>query len=222
VNLISKHEIEMFHSIKKHFSSHVFIDVGAFNGSWTDFVLQNFSDAEIFLFEPNNDKFSFLTKKYQSNSNIYVFNYGLSNEEKYENYYQMIDNNHDDILGMSSFVKRSIFKKYQIKINNLQVKIFDDIYRSHKEIDFMKIDVEGYELNVLKGCENMLKNKNIKFIQFEYGGTYKDNHIKLNDVIKYLNLYDYKTYKFTNSFTQIHDFEDDYNYNNFLASYEEL
>ncbi len=35
-------------------------------------------------------------------------------------------------------------------------------------IDFLKIDVEGFELNVLKGGARMLKNKKIGMIQFEF------------------------------------------------------
>ena len=35
-------------------------------------------------------------------------------------------------------------------------------------IDFMKIDVEGFELNVLKGAELMLSGGKIKLIQFEF------------------------------------------------------
>jgi hypothetical protein len=50
----------------------------------------------------------------------------------------------------------------------------------------MKINTEGYELQVLEGFQDFLKN--IKIILFEYGGTNIDNNIKLLDIITYLKL----------------------------------
>jgi FkbM family methyltransferase len=37
-----------------------------------------------------------------------------------------------------------------------------------EHIDFLKIDAEGHDLAVLRGFENMLRNNNIDWIQFEY------------------------------------------------------
>lgn len=53
-------------------------------------------------------------------------------------------------------------------------------------ISFIKIDTEGNELKVLKGCRNLIKNNAIDFIQFEYGGTYLDAHIKIKDIYELL------------------------------------
>ena len=36
------------------------------------------------------------------------------------------------------------------------------------EVDFLKIDVEGGELEVLRGASNLLEEKKIKVIQFEF------------------------------------------------------
>jgi FkbM family methyltransferase len=63
----------------------------------------------------------------------------------------------------------------------------DDYIARHKieSIDFIKIDTEGYELDVLKGARNALKIT--KFVQFEYGGTYPDNQITLAQVFGFLD-----------------------------------
>src|SRR5205814_1039651 len=58
----------------------------------------------------------------------------------------------------------------------------DTYVREHQipHIDFIKIDTEGYELEVLKGAQAVLPL--VDAIQFEYGGTYADSGITLNDV----------------------------------------
>jgi len=89
--------------------------------------------------------------------------------------------------------------------------------KSITNIDFLKIDTEGYELDVLQGFEDSLKN--IKIIQFEYGGTFLDNNIKLIDVINYLDQNGF--YKFSyltnNGTVLITDFNDHYQYCNIVC-----
>jgi FkbM family methyltransferase len=50
------------------------------------------------------------------------------------------------------------------------------------DIDFLKIDVEGHELEVLKGMAKILRLGRIGVIQFEYGGAYIDARIYLKDI----------------------------------------
>ena len=68
----------------------------------------------------------------------------------------------------------------------LKVRRAEDYIHEHNitEIDFLKIDTEGYEFKVLKGFGNSLSI--VKMIQFEYGGTFMDNKTRLSEVIHYL------------------------------------
>lgn len=54
------------------------------------------------------------------------------------------------------------------------------------EIDYLKIDVEGHELQVLQGANRMLTAGKVKAIQFEYGGVYIDSRTLLKDVWEYI------------------------------------
>ena len=54
-------------------------------------------------------------------------------------------------------------------------------------IDFLKIDVEGCEFEVIKGCGDLLNS--VKYIQLEYGTTFKDFNITIADVTTYLDQY---------------------------------
>ena len=53
----------------------------------------------------------------------------------------------------------------------ISLKTLDDYCEENavKTIHFLKIDVEGHELSVLKGAMNMLSGNKISVIQFEFG-----------------------------------------------------
>ncbi|MBI4317255.1 MAG: FkbM family methyltransferase [Chloroflexi bacterium] len=53
-------------------------------------------------------------------------------------------------------------------------------------IDIMKLDVEGHELQVLKGAERLLAGGQIGLMQFEYGGCNIDAGVFLKDVFEFV------------------------------------
>ena len=71
------------------------------------------------------------------------------------------------------FFKKNFFVKENLV---KQIRLFDFINKNKLgEIDILKIDTEGYELEVLKGLEDKIND--IKFIYFEH---HYDNMIEKN------------------------------------------
>ena len=67
-----------------------------------------------------------------------------------------------------------------------------------EEIDFMKIDVEGAEIYVLRGASELLKNKSIRYLQFEISQNMLDGlNTKAKYVFDFLASKDYKCYTIT-------------------------
>ena len=94
------------------------------------------------------------------------------------------------ILNIKNY--ENFYKKIPIKI----IKLDDYIEQKKiKKIDILKIDTEGFELNVLKGLK--LNNKKIKFIYFEH--HYDDmikKYYKFSDINTVLRNYGFiKKYK---------------------------
>ena len=162
-------------------------------------------------FDPIHEFIEQLKKQKNANKISYFNNFGLGNENnqfyyypKYESFYDRIASCHisDDNNKILLNVKKG--KDYVISKNI-------------EKIDFLKIDTEGYELNVLQGFEECLEN--IKIIQFEYGGTFLDNNIKLIDVKNYLEQKGFHKFSYlTNAGpVLITDYNDHYQYCNIVC-----
>lgn len=184
----------------------IIFDVGCRSDS--DFI--NFS-GEVHYFDPVNKFIEDLKTKQNLNKISYFNNYGLGNETKHSYYYPKYQSFYDRVNSCrksddSNKILLDIKKGKDYVINN-----------NVKQIDFLKIDTEGYELNVLQGFEDTLEN--VKIIQFEYGGTFLDNNTKLLDVKEYLEKKGF--YKFSyltkNGPVLITDFTDHYQYCNIVC-----
>ena len=87
-------------------------------------------------------------------------------------------------------------------------------------INFLKIDVEGHELYVLKGLGRYLDAKFIDIIQFEYGGTNFDSKINLKDFFDLLELNNFVIHKIMPRHLEPKVYKPEYEnflYSNFVA-----
>jgi FkbM family methyltransferase len=87
-------------------------------------------------------------------------------------------------------------------------------------IDFLKIDAEGYDLQVLRGAGNCLREKLIGVIQFEYNAPWTESSSTLASAISYLNGFGYPVYLLKRD--GLYEFEyqaygEYYRYSNFVA-----
>lgn len=81
-----------------------------------------------------------------------------------------------------------------VEVEEITATTIDDYCEENgiKEIDLLKIDVEGSELQVMKGAEKMLKFKRIKCLAFEFGQTTLDMGIRPEEIQTYLTEMDYQ------------------------------
>ena len=146
-------------------------DVGA---RTDDYLVRLNPDCHFHLFEPMADSFAQLQQKTGADANVSLVNTALGSE----NWQVFI---HPDTQSIHMRPNGGC-EPVPITIQTL-----DGYCQQSKveSIDFMKIDVEGYELDVLRGGETTIRNC-VRTIQFEYGGTYEEVGITLRDVIDFL------------------------------------
>uniref|UniRef100_A0A6C0AZX4 Methyltransferase FkbM domain-containing protein n=1 Tax=viral metagenome TaxID=1070528 RepID=A0A6C0AZX4_9ZZZZ len=197
-------ELFFYNSIKSSIT--VIFDIGSRNDSlFLDF------DNQVHYFEPVLSSLTDLSRQKNKNKRSYFNNFGLSDKSEVANYYPRYESFYNRITSckvddsenrISLNLQRA--DEYILK-NNIDV------------IDFIKIDTEGYELNVLKGFGKYLNKVNI--IQFEYGGTFLDNNTKLIDIINLLKQYGFSTfyYLYNNGLCELNEYYDHYRYCNIVT-----
>lgn len=149
------------------------IDGGANLGSVTDSFLGYYPSASIHAFEPIPQLADALRAKYAHSPNVVVHTKALGAESKTLIFHQL--NN----IVSSSFLKPSeIKKKYhgqKVAISNEitveQVRLDDMV---DGDIDILKLDLQGYELEALKGAERSLPSTKLVLTEVEFVPLYEN------------------------------------------------
>ena len=133
----------------------VFIDIGANIGQTSMNLSKKLGKIahKIYAFEPIPSTYEKLKYNILLNnfSSIEIFNIALGNEEDIMKMEMSCPTNSG---GFKMTPKNSIIKNEWVQV--LQKKL-DDFYKLDNPIQFIKIDVEGYEIEVLKGAEQIIK-----------------------------------------------------------------
>lgn len=207
------------HFLERHINDFdVIFDVGANIGDWSEIASKLNSRAKIYSFEPFIGSFDVLQKRRFTNGNVYPNQLALSN--KVGNFELLCSNEHS---SLNSFYKRDVDNFYFSKKTLVNVDTVDNfcLVNGINNIDFLKIDVEGDEFNTISGAEKMIRDRKIKIIQFEYGGTYIGSRKLLKDIFLFFDKKDYDIYKiYSNYVKKIESYNEDLEtmqYSNFLA-----
>lgn len=155
------------------------IDCGANIGISTLYFKYRFPDAEIIAFEPDNKNFDYLQKNVKS--------WQLNNVScrKQAVWIENTTLNFSSNADMGSKIESGDGSN-TIKVEAIRLK---DIIT--KKVDFLKIDIEGAEFDVLKDIK-----ENLHFVEnmfFEYHGSFAQQQ-NLNDVFQILTDAGFKYY----------------------------
>jgi FkbM family methyltransferase len=118
------------------FKNEKFVDVGGFDGDTTLEFCTRYPDYQkVYMFEPSSKNMAAAKNRLKSFFNIDYFNFGLSDKEE-----SLMFN---ESQGSASNIQNE--GDVEIKVSMLDKLIQD-------EISFIKMDIEGWELNALKGA----------------------------------------------------------------------
>ena len=166
--------------IKKIFSNKSqisIIDVGAHKGEYILNILKNFKVKQGYCFEPNPSVFRILQNNIKNKKNIEFINFGVSNSSGKIKFNVNIESSSSSINNLnekSNYYKKKFYllnflnTSNVTKVIDIEVLTLDNFMKKKGiiQIDLLKIDTEGYEMQVLKGLQDKIKK--IKLIHFEH------------------------------------------------------
>ena len=169
INIDGVYEKNQLDIIKSFLKRDIFIDIGANLGNHTLYFDKYFKN--IYSFEPHPLTFKLLEINTNYKSNIKIFNFGLSEQEKKTSVIIKSQNN----IGGEGYKENNNNGKIK---EDVFFKNFDEIYNFKNQISFIKIDVEGNELDVLKSMNKNLKNNQaIILLEFDVKNFSENNEI---------------------------------------------
>lgn len=146
--------IYFMRSLLKKINQPVVLDIGANIGNHLLPILPIVKKA--IAFEPQPKIFDMLKQSVEKNKfgNCIIKNYGLGCKDEHLTFYENVSGNN----GGSSFVAEN-YLGVDKKVLNLPIKngdaVLDDL--AIQKLDFIKIDVEGFEFEVFEGMKNHIK-----------------------------------------------------------------
>ena len=164
-----------------------FIDVGSHKGEVLELALKISKKGKHFAFEPIPNLFHKLNDKYGSKCE--VLNYGLSDQKKQSSFQHVTTN-----PAYSGIKKRTYPKEEQVETIQIQLDTLDNQLKQHDRVDMIKIDVEGAELEVLRGAKKIIE-KFHPIIVFEHGLGASDHYnTSPEDILTFFDDHQYQLF----------------------------
>jgi FkbM family methyltransferase len=165
-------------------------DVGANQGLYTKAILQKFPRAQVYAFEPSPFLLNNLSATFENDPRVTILPFALGRQTS-----QQLLFSDKPGSGLASFTQRRL-DHFGISMKESQlvdVVAGDELISKFPPPDFIKIDVEGHEMDVLEGAINIVAKT--KVIAFEFGGTHIDTRTFFQDFFYFFTHKNFKIYR---------------------------
>ena len=164
-----------------HFGAHIGQELDTYN---------KMEINNIHFFEPQKDSFDILNKRTKEFNNVKIYNVGLGSKSFKTKMYSS-----DVYDGVSaSVLKPTAHKDYFPEvvfdklITEIEIIKYDDLHI--KDVNFLNIDIQGYELEALKGSKNSLKDIDAIYTEVSRKPLY-ENSCLIRDLDEFLKKHDF-------------------------------
>ena len=179
--------------------------MGANEGQTVKLFLKIFPNSKFYCFEPSTSAFNHLQKFVlkEKNNKIKIFNHGLYSKVCKKKLYS-----NKDFNDVNSFLKRSKVKYYDPSLTfsfseDVENTTLDKFAQKEKikNIDILKIDTQGSDLEILKGASFLIGGQRIKAIIIEaYFIQHYEKQPLISNIINFLIKKNYFIYNLNNLF----------------------
>ncbi len=168
------------------------VDVGANVGTWTLEALKSFPGAQIHAFEPSAVAFAALAAAVGGETRVSLEQMALGDENGEAVLYADVSGS-----GLASLSKRRLDHlgldfSYEEQVEVMTLESWSRS-RGIGKVDVLKLDVEGHEMDVLRGAGTLLESMSV--VQFEFGGCNIDSRTFFQDFWYLLSESGFKIYR---------------------------
>ena len=171
----------------------VALDVGANIGNWSAALFGQQPHAQIVALEPSGHAFKALEHRFGSDPRITLLNIAAGREASSGTLYADAPGS-----GLASLTQRDLSHHGLEFSHHESVKIapLDSVCTEiGLRPNVLKMDVEGHELDVLAGAQEILSH--VEVIQFEFGGSNVDTRTYIKDFYDFLSPFGYSMFRVT-------------------------
>jgi FkbM family methyltransferase len=168
----------------------IIFDVGANIGQSAHVFARQFPQSAVYCFEPSAATFQQLKNNLKQYNNIsfHQLALGQSQQEVKMAHAGSSDQNRILKAGEEQLVSKDV------QLENIRMQTLSGFCQEQRvpTIDYLKIDTEGFDLEVVKSGQDMLSSSAINFIEVEVGMNPANTlHVSLEEMKKYLESYQY-------------------------------
>jgi FkbM family methyltransferase len=188
----SIHGCDVFLDIHRHLPDYAIstiFDIGAHIGQSAREFRMRFPAADIYCFEPVPSTFRKLCANIGSSEKIRTFPLAFGSSPGSADVILQPDSSNNSLQNTAKPPLPEGSRTERVDIDTL-----DDFCHAHdiSQIDYLKIDTEGYDLEVLKGAEDIMRRRCVTFIQTEAGmNPYNQKHVPLRTLQEFLEAHHY-------------------------------
>lgn len=175
----------LLYLLKKNLKIEVIYDIGAFRGEWSSYLSKtSLNNKQFILFEANKEN-----EEHLKNKEFRYFIELLSSEEKDLKFYSQVS------TGDSYFLEQTTFYKNKIEPQIIKAITLDKLVSKNNIPlpDFIKIDTQGSELDILRGGKKTISNCSLIYLECPII-EYNMGSPNLSEYVEYLNSIDFIPY----------------------------
>lgn len=220
---LNKQDQLCYNFISSHLTGQdvVLFDIGANLGVVSAYLAKLYPEADIYSFEPSPVMYQALQSTIHANgfTNIRAENMAVTDIVG-----EVLFNTHPDCRATAKISNSDNQNSNIVSVDATTLDAFV-IKEKIDHIDFLKVDVEGFEAKVFEGAQDLLQNKKIDYIYFEYCSLLeKAANIPIGSTLEILEKNGYSFYTITEDGIQAMSKQAimDVKMSNWLATYKDL
>ena len=163
------------------------VDIGANKGQFSLLSRQCFSDAKIVAFEPLSVPAETFKKVFENDKNVKLYNVAIGPNEGQAVMHISQSDDSSSLLPISDLQEQIFPGTSEVDIATIDVAPLDR-FLSIDDINspaLLKLDVQGFELDALRGCESLLSSFDLIYCECSFVELYSGQKMA-SDIIAWL------------------------------------